>query len=360
MADTVWRSESDAPAPTRVVTVDDRLNAAAAVKRAKDAHLLYAGDFRNAKQLIAAMGRQLEKGRPPRHATPLDAFRHERGQRLREAETVSRVIVQLDRDYRLEHLKHAPDVAEACRHAWGPSDQPTQVPLKALLGLLGAEQWRAKGVAVPGLEGRVHPDYGVFLPTRTEYVGLVANAPAPKGKRVFDVGTGTGVLSFLLLQRGAAHAVGTDIDARAVACATANARRLGLADRFEAQERSLFPEGRADLVVANPPWIPEPPKTRLDRAVFDPDNAFLEGFLAGLPAHLSKGGEGWLLLSNFAELLGLRPAGFLDERLARAGLKVAWSAQAPAAHGKAKDAADPLHAVRSKEVTTLFALVTAV
>ena len=123
------------------------------------------------------------------------------------------------------------------------------------------------------------------------------------------------MLSFLLLQSGAASAVATDCDERAVACARENAERLGLSERFQVMEADLFPEGRADLVVSNPPWIPEPPKNRVDRAVFDEGSRFLQRFLEGLTAHLEPGGEGLLLLSNLAVLLGLRPEGWLEEQL---------------------------------------------
>ena len=354
--DVLWRSESDAPAPGKLTTVDDRLNAEAAIKRVKGAHLLYEGDFRNAKQLLAAMGRRLGKGRRPEGRTLLEEFRAERAARLREHETLSRIVVMLDAKYRLAQLKNAPDVAEACTALWGPATQPTVIPLKALIGMLGAAEWARKGLQVPGLPGKLYPRYGVFLPTRSEYVDLVLEAPRPEGKRVFDIGTGTGVLSFLLLSRGATRAIGTDTDPRAVACALDNADRLGLSARFEAREQALFPDGRADLVVTNPPWIPEPPKNRIDRAVFDEDSAFLEGFLRGLPAHLTPEGEGWLVMSNLAELLGLRSATSLAERFDAAGLEVKWTKSAGARHPRSKDAADPLHAARSKELTTLYCL----
>jgi methylase of polypeptide subunit release factors len=243
---------------------------------------------------------------------------------------------------------------------WGePEAAATVVPLKQLLGMLGAAEWRRKGLAVPGLTGLLHPHYGVYLPTRTDYVELLLSLPHVKGKRVFDVGTGTGVLSFLLLQRGAESVVATDCDARAVACARENAERLGLARRFQVLEADLFPEGKADLVISNPPWIPEPPKNRVDRAVFDEDSLFLRRFLEGLPSHLAPGGEGLLILSNLAVLLGLRPQGWLEEQLARCALTVKWTRSAQARHSKAMDRSDPLHAARSREVTTLYCLVPA-
>ncbi len=352
----VWRSESDAPRPAKLGLAGDRLNAPAALKRVKGEHLLYEGDFRNAKQLLQAMGRRLDGGRKPQGRTPLELFRAERAARLREHETLSRIVVKLDAAYALPGLKNAPDVADACRALWGPATGSTLVPLKALIGMLGAAEWQRKGLEVKGLKKRLHPHYGVFSPTRSEYLDLVRNAPDVTGKRVFDLGTGTGVLSFLLLEKGAAHATGTDVDPRSVACARENAQAMGYGARFEAVEGRLFPDGKADLVISNPPWIPEPPKNRLDRAVFDEDSAFLHGLLGGLTAHLEPGGEGWLLLSNLAELLGLRAPGALQQAIAKAGLKVSWSTSTPARHPKVKDAKDPLHVARSKEVTTLFAI----
>ncbi len=352
-----WHSESDEPAPTRLSPVDDRLRADVALARVRRGEfLLYTGDFHNAKQLLGALGRRLS--RPVAARSPLEAFRAERRARQLEHETLSRIVVALDRSYQLG-LSRAPDVARACREVWGePEASITLVPLKQLLGMLGAAEWRRKGLVVPGLIGLLHPHYGVYPPTRTDYVELLLSLPERevKGKRVFDVGTGTGVLSFVLLQRGAASVVATDCDPRAVACARENAERLGLAKRFEVREADLFPKGTADLVVCNPPWLPEPPKNRVDRAVFDEDSRFLRHFLEGLPAALSPGGQGLLILSDLAVLLGLRPPGWLEERFALSGLGVKWTRSTPARHSKAKDRSDPLHTARSREVTTLYAL----
>ncbi len=356
MESTHWRSESNEPAPTKVSPVDDRLTADTALRRVRRGEsLLYTGDFHNAKQLVGAMARRLP---PPASArSPLDAFRAERRARQLEHETLSRILVSLDRDYRLA-LKRAPDVAEACRQVWGePEAEQTLVSLKTLTGMLSAAEWRRKGLDVPGLTGKLHPHYGVYLPTRTDYVEILLSVTDVKGKQVFDVGTGTGVLSFLLLQRGAAAATATDCDARAVACARENAERLGLSKRFQVLETDLFPPGKADFVVSNPPWIPEPPKNRVDRAVFDEDNRFLRGFLEGLSGHLQPGGQGLLVLSDLAVLLGLRAPDWLEAQFAQRGLAVKWKRSAPARHGKAKDKSDPLHAARSKEITSLYALV---
>lgn len=355
MSTFVWRSESETPAPERLHPVGDELKADDALRRVRRGEfLLYQGDFHNARQLLGAMGRRLPT---PRHkGTPLEAFRAERRARAIEHDTLGRVVVELDGEYRLQ-LKRAPDVALACRQAWGASEgQRTVVPLKTLLGVLGAAEWRKKGLEVPGLKKKLTPHYGVYLPTRTDYLELLRKLPDVKGASCFDLGTGTGVLALLLLEKGAARVVGTDIEPRAVACARENAQFYKVSERFVVHEQPLFPDGRADVVVFNPPWVPEPPKNRVDRAVFDEGSATLEAFLAGLKEHLLPRGRGVLILSNLAELLGLRPAGFLEERFAAHGLKCTKQLSTPAKHGKAKDPSDPLHQARSKEVTTLYVL----
>lgn len=356
-----FRSESDEPAPAALAAVDDRLTADAALKRVrKGEFLLYGGDFHNAKQLLAAMGRRLTASRTWQSTTPTEAFRAERRARALEHDTLARVVVALDKTYRLQ-LARAPDVTTVCREVWGRTDEVTVVPLKTLLGMLGAAEWRKKGLQVPGLTGALTPHYGVFLPTRTDYVELLGAVKVGRGAQVLDVGTGTGVLGLLLLQAGAAQAVGTDCDQRAVTCANENARALGLAERFTALEADLFPPGtqRFNLIISNPPWIPEPPKNRVDRAVFDEGGRFVSTLLEGAPPRLAAGGEVLLLLSDLAVLLGLREAGWLEAQFARAGLAVKWRRDKGAKHGKAKDASDPLHQARARETTTLYCLTRA-
>lgn len=358
MSDFIFRSESDEPKPGAVSEVDDTLRADDALKRVRKGEFLkYTGTFQNAKQLLSAMSRRLPGA--PKTRSALEAFRAERRARDEEHRTLSRLLVALDGEYTML-MRSPPDVALICRQVWGPSEGPlTLVPLKTLLGMQGAAEWRRKGLVVPGLEGRLTPHFGVYLPTRTEYVELIRTLPEGliEGRTVLDVGTGTGILSFIVLQRGASRATATDIDPRAVNCSRDNARHLSLADRFTVHERALFADGRFDVVICNPPWLPEPAKNRIDHAVFDDNSEFLTGFLDGVAAHLTPGGRAVLILSNLAVLLGLRPEGWLEQRIEAAGLSVESTDSTTPAHGKSRDADDPLHAARSKEVTTRYVLV---
>jgi methylase of polypeptide subunit release factors len=191
---------------------------------------------------------------------------------------------------------------------------------------------------------------------RGEYLELVATAPLPSTALAFDIGTGTGVLAAILARRSVARVVATDMDPRALACARDNAQRLGLQGKVEVIEADLFPQGRAPLVVCNPPWLPGRASAPLERAIYDEDSRMLRGFLQGLPSHLDPGGEGWLILSDLAELLGLRASGEVDALVKAAGLRVVARSTARPRHPKAADASDPLHAARSREVTSLWRL----
>jgi methylase of polypeptide subunit release factors len=164
------------------------------------------------------------------------------------------------------------------------------------------------------------------------------------------------VLSAVLARRGLRRVVATDMDARALGCARENIARLGLDAQVEIIQADLFPAGQADLVVCNPPWLPGKPSSAIEYAIYDPDSRMLRGFLGGLKAHLAPGGEGWLILSDLAEHLGLRSREQLLGWIAAAGLAVAGRQDVRPVHPKAQDASDPLHAARAQEVTSLWRL----
>jgi methylase of polypeptide subunit release factors len=320
--------------------------------------LLYAGDYHNARQLLAAMGRRLARAFPIRGSDPAALFRAERRRRKAEATLLSHLVVPVEPGWCIP-LRRAPDVAAACEEALGRSPaSEALLPLRDLLGIIAAHQWRRRGVQVPALGARVHPHYGVYAPVRSEYVDLVARAASAwpvAGRRAFDVGAGTGVLAFVVARAGG-RVVATDLDPRAVACARENAARLGLADRVTVVQADLFPEGRADVVVSNPPWVPAEPHGPLDRAVYDPGGALLQRLVLGIPAHLAPGGEAWIVLSDLAERLGLRPPGHLAALAGHAGLAVRDTLSARPGHPRTKKVEDPLHAVRAAETTFLYRL----
>ena len=369
-----WRSERGAPPPQRVVIADDGTSADHAYGLAcQGTGLMWRGDFQNARQMLNALASRVDRParRPKRGAvapapepeppvgTPAmaAAFHRHRMSRSQRARTLGMLLVELDAEYAIG-LGRAPDLRQACNEVYGPSDGPSVASLRELLGLVGAHEWRTRGIDVPPAGGRIHPHYGVFAPVRREYVDLVAQAPLPAAAPsvAFDIGTGTGVLAAVLARRGYVRVVATDQDARALDCARANVDRLGLRDTVEVVAADLFPDGRAVVVVCNPPWVPARPSSPLEYGIYDPDSRMLKGFLAGLAAHLAPEGEGWLILSDLAEHLGLRTRAELTAAIETAGLRVLGRIDARPVHPKAFDAAEPLHAARAAEVTSLWRL----
>src|SRR5690606_37171792 len=127
-------------------------------------------------------------------------------------------------------------VREACEETYGPANKRYVVSMGELLGLIGAHEWRRKGIEIASAGGRIHPHYGVFAPIRSEYVKLVAEAPLPSTALAFDIGTGTGVLVAVLARRGVERVIATECDARALACARDNIDRLGLGSKVDVIE----------------------------------------------------------------------------------------------------------------------------
>jgi len=360
-----WRSESGTPPPKQVVIADDRMTADTAYRLAcEGTALLWRGDFQNARQLLQAMTRRANEKPSVRKnkkipATLTEAFHLHRLAQSQRARTLGMLLLPFDADHSIP-LRRAPDARMACTEAYGPVAEPYIASLRGLQGLIGAYEWRKNGVEIPALGARIHPHYGVFAPIRGEYIGLVNEAPLPELTSTlsvaFDIGTGTGVLAAVLARRGIKRIVATDQDQRALACARENLARLGLAAQVEVVQADLFPEGRASLVVCNPPWLPARPSSPLEHAIFDPESRMLRGFLNGLAAHLETGGEGWLILSDLAEHLGLRTRAELLAAIDAAGLQVLGKIDVKPHHPRVSDASDPLHAARAAELTSLWRL----
>jgi SAM-dependent methyltransferase len=351
-----WRSANGRPAPARIEVVTDSLTADDANRMASQGiAMLWQGDFHNARQILNALDRRLGGGKKKTATTPADEFYRHRQARSHRARILGLLLIPLDPGP-VVPLRRAPDIQAAAAEAYGDIGEPSVVSLHELVGAIGAHEWRRNGVHVEALQGRIHPHYGTFFPTRSEYVDLLAAAPLPSEVLAFDVGTGTGVLAAVLARRGVRHVVATDNEPRAIACAQENFRALELQDRAEAVLADMFPPGRAPLVVCNPPWIPATPHSSLDNAVYDPGSRMLFRFLNEVADHLEPGGEAWLILSDLAEHLGLRTRSELLDAIEAAGLKVLERSDTKPTHPKASDRNDPLYAARAAEVTSLWRL----
>ena len=368
-----WHSENGIAPHKKIQIADDTLTADIAYRLAcEGTAILYKGDFQNARQLLQALVRRVDKPskkskrvdrvEKEKDKSPLDTFNLHRLAQSQRARILGMILLQINADHSIS-LRRAPDVAQACFEAYGEQTESYVISLRELLGVISAHEWRKKGVQVltrDEEEIRIHPHYGVFSPVRAEYIELVLKAPLPaalkQNSTAFDIGAGTGVLSIVLAMREIQKIIATDLDDRAIACAQENVERLGLQSHIEILKANLFPAGKAVLIVCNPPWLPARPSSSLEQAVYDPESQMLKGFLGNLKNHLLDDGEGWLILSDLAEHLGLRTRQELLDWVEQSGLKVLGRIDTKPSHNKAFDKTDALHAARSKEVTSLWRL----
>ena len=213
------------------------------------------------------------------------------------------------------------------------------LPVRRLQRILTDVRRASNGILIPGLGRPITIFPHVYVPSDVSVPGMLAtHKDRFPGKRVLDMGTGTGVLALLAACYGAASVVATDSNAFAVRNAAANVRLLGMESLVDVRgPASLFRStGHEpfDLILFNAPWHDGVPHTIYDTAILDPGHHVLKGFLASAPNHLRPNGTILLQLSDafargkgdfavqMGDLLacnGLRVAGFDTlSRLSRA------------------------------------------
>ena len=353
----IWHSENSWAPPKRCIVADDTMTADTAYRHASEGvGLIWTGDFQNARQLLNALVRRTAKRRVKYADMPYpDRFHQVRLARAQRARTLGMLLLPVEADHLLKH-RRAPDVTEACLAAYGQNNSGYILPMTELLGVISAYVWRKKGVHIPALHASIHAHYGVFAPVRAEYLDLIVRAKIGRIALAFDIGTGTGVIAALLAERGVEHIIATDSNPRAIECARENIRALKLENQIKLREADLFPDGRADLIVCNPPWLPGRPASSLEHAIDDQDQRMLKGLLNGAGDHLRADGEIWLILSDLAEHLQLRSRSELLALFDDAGLDVIERLDTRPVHPKSKDEEDPLADARKLEVTSLWRL----
>ncbi|MHA1649423.1 MAG: HemK2/MTQ2 family protein methyltransferase [Candidatus Helarchaeota archaeon] len=102
----------------------------------------------------------------------------------------------------------------------------------------------------------------VYFPSDDTYL-LIENLRVKSGDRVLEIGTGSGLVA-LIAAETAEKVIATDISPIAVKCAKKNIQMNHLSNKVEVREGNLFDpviEGeKFDLILFNPPYLPEPEK----------------------------------------------------------------------------------------------------
>ena len=277
-----------------------------------------------------------------------DNFRAYRNQRAEYRDASSRLLVPV-RDNRIA-LKKAPAIGWLDELYPDVGDFLLSYP--QIQGLNSSWQWFLKGVRFPVLRHEIYPWYGTYFPTRFDHLHLFdkwLKQYSGSKSRVMDVGTGCGVLAFMMVEQGFEHVLATDINPNAVMTVRENARHRGVADRIDAGVADMFGGcGRKwDVIVCNPPWLPdlsekaeqvaqpdEPKETGqaeqmdqpdqtdqpeagpglMDRAIYyEPD--FFDRLFSGTARHLEEDGRLVILFSNLGRAEGVQVRHPIEEEL---------------------------------------------
>ena len=171
-----------------------------------------------------------------------------------------------------------------------------------------------------GREFRVTPAALIPRP-ETEHVVEAALALAAAASRIADIGAGSGAIAVTLALETRASVVATDISPGALRVAAGNAQRLGASIQFVVCDvGSALSSSTFDLVVSNPPYVPDCGNENIQREVRDhePRVAIFGGF-DGLDIYrrlipdaerlLKPGGHlvmeiGWLAADRVGTMLG--------------------------------------------------------
>ena len=138
-----WQSPSDAARPKRIQVADDRMSADAAYRLiCGGTSLLWQGDYHNARALVDALGRRVEKRRraPDVAAAAIDRFNAHRQAQSHRAHIMNAVLVPVDASWQVA-LRRAPDTRAALMAWHGKGAGPAIMSLRAVQGVLSVAEW---------------------------------------------------------------------------------------------------------------------------------------------------------------------------------------------------------------------------
>jgi len=178
------------------------------------------------------------------------------------------------------------------------------LPFPKVQGLNSAWQWYKKGINIPGLTKTIHPFYDTYFPTRFEHLELFNDwlvKTTISKQTAYDIGVGSGVLTFKLLQDGFSKVISTDTNPNAI---IGMEKALNNTSVVDLHYGSLFAhcDTLADLIVFNPPWVPINHDIKgIDKAIFYDDKLFPD-FFEQASKRLKPDGRLALIFSNLAEV----------------------------------------------------------
>lgn len=140
------------------------------------------------------------------------------------------------------------------------------------------------------------------------------------GRRVADIGTGSGILALAAARAGSRDVLAVDINPNAVSATLYNSRANGLGERVTSMCSNLLssvpPSPKFDVILSNPPFFPGEPRDIADRAWFaGPEYRDIMPLFEQARERLKPKGLMYILLSSDSDLH------FLGDLIAKAGFQ---------------------------------------
>lgn len=186
-------------------------------------------------------------------------------------------------------------------------DKEFLISFTDIQGLNGSWQWYTNGLELKELEITIHPYYGVYFPTRFEHNYLfedwLDNYNGQK-ENALDLGIGSGILTFQMINNGFSKVTGSDINENAIIGIEEEAQRMQISNQINLVYGDLFEniKSKFELIVFNPPWIEIEyvPTTGIDQAMYYWTGLF-KRFFNNVHNNMIDGGIIVLLFSNLSE-----------------------------------------------------------
>jgi len=233
------------------------------------------------------------------------SFQGQRDYRTAYKKASHRLLLKV-KDHKLQ-VKKSPDMGWL--EILYPDVSEFYVPFPEVQGMNSSWQWYEKGIEVKTLNITLHPYYGAYFPTRFDHLKLfdkwLKKYDGAKTHAI-DMGVGSGVLSFQLIQNGFENIYASDSNKNAIIGVKKESKRLGYEDKITVNHGDLFEncELKADIIVFNPPWLlaKHSLEEGIDKAMYYEKDLF-DRFFEQAQKHLNPKGKIVLIFSNLAEVV---------------------------------------------------------
>ena len=189
-----------------------------------------------------------------------------------------------------------------------PDTSEFYIPFSEVQDMSSSWQSYKKGIEVKTLDLKIHPFYGTYFPTRFDHLKLFDKYLTKydgEKNNVIEIGVGSGVLLFQLLQNGFKNIFASDINKNSIISVSKDSKLLGFEDKITLNHGNLFEncDVKADLIVFNPPWIEAKHKLvdAIDKSRYFEEELFPQ-FFEQAQQHISENGKIVILFSNQIEL----------------------------------------------------------